>query len=166
VIDDVPVADPFRVVFWDIIMIAAGFAGASTFAADLGARWALFAFGMAAFGVVLHALAVPFLATATAKGPKTASLYKQLTLLTVVMWSAYPVVWAVGEGAGIASADQETIAYAFMDIVAKCVFGFICITGNASIEHETSTHSPVDSKSPLLESTGTSATASSPRNDS
>jgi hypothetical protein len=36
----------------------------------------------------------------------------------------------------VASANAETIAYAFFDIVAKCVFGFILVEGHAAIEDD------------------------------
>lgn len=50
--------------------------------------------------------------------------------------SAPALIWATGEGAQISSVDQETIAYAAMDITAKCVFGFILIFGHAATEAE------------------------------
>ncbi len=38
----------------------------------------------------------------------------------------------------MSSVDQETIAYAVFDIVAKCVFGLILVRGHAAVESEAS----------------------------
>ena len=123
------------VVLCDLLMIAAGFAGATS--SGYNAAWPLFAFGMAAFVPVLHALAVTFPAAARLRGPNAASLFTKLAAIMAVTWSAYPFIWATGEGSQWSSVDQETIAYAAMDITAKCVFGFVLVSGHASVEDET-----------------------------
>jgi hypothetical protein len=96
-------------------MVAAGFAGAVS--SGTNATWPLFTFGMVAFLPVIHAIAVSFAAAAKARGPVTAALYNKLAILLVVTWSAYPLIWATGEGGQVSSVDAETIAYAFFDIV-------------------------------------------------
>ena len=50
------------------------------------------------------------------------------------MWCAYPIIWATGEGSQHQSPDQETICYAVLDIVAKCVFGFVLLFSHAALE--------------------------------
>ena len=122
------------VVFCDVLMVAAGYAGVVS--TGTNAVWPLFAFGMAAFAPVIHAIAVTFNQAAAAKGPRTAALYSKLAVLLIVTWTAYPLIWATGEGAQVSSVDAETIAYAFMDITAKCVFGFILVFGHAAIVEE------------------------------
>jgi hypothetical protein len=47
-----------------------------------------------------------------------------ISLFTVALWTAYPVVWALAEGSNMISADAEVLAYAVLDILAKSVFGF------------------------------------------
>ncbi len=49
---------------------------------------------------------------------------------------ADPLIWATGEGSQNSSVDQETIAYAALDITAKCVFGFILLFGHSAVEAE------------------------------
>ncbi len=124
------------VILCDLLMIAAGFAGAVS--TGQNATWPLFVFGMVAFLPVLYALFVTFPAAAAASGPKTAALFRTLAIIMGVTWSAYPLIWATGEGSQHSSADQETIAYAAMDITAKCVFGFVLVGGHAAVaeEHE------------------------------
>jgi bacteriorhodopsin len=122
------------VVLCDLLMIAAGFAGAVS--AGQNAVWPLFTFGMVAFLPILYALLVTFPATAAARGPKTAALFRTLSLIMAVTWTAYPLIWATGEGGRVASVDQETIAYAVFDITAKVVFGAILVSGHAAVANE------------------------------
>lgn len=136
------------VVLCDLLMIAAGFAGAVS--SGYNAAWPLFAFGMAVFVPVLYALAVTFPAAARLRGPKTTSLFNKLALIMAVTWSAYPLIWATGEGAQIMSVDQETIAYAAMDITAKCIFGLVLVGGHSDVEDE-STIATTESKVELTQ---------------
>ena len=57
--------------------------------------------GMFAFVPVLHALLSTFKDAANYRGPKTAALYSKLAILMAVTWSAYPIIWAVGEGSQV-----------------------------------------------------------------
>jgi bacteriorhodopsin len=136
------------VVFCDVIMCVAGFAGVVS--SGTNAAWPLFAFGMVAFLPIIHAIAITFNQAAAAKGPRTASLYSKLAVLLVVTWTAYPIIWATGEGSQVSSVDQETIAYAFMDVVAKCVFGFILLLGHASTAEEEEKYSTTTEGSRLI----------------
>nr|1C8S_A Chain A, BACTERIORHODOPSIN ("M" STATE INTERMEDIATE) [Halobacterium salinarum] len=46
--------------------------------------------------------------------------------VTVVLWSAYPVVWLIGsEGAGIVPLNIETLLFMVLDVSAKVGFGLI-----------------------------------------
>jgi hypothetical protein len=56
---------------------------------------------MVAFVPVLHALLVTFKEAANYRGPKTAALYSKLAILMAVTWSAYPIIWAIGEGSQV-----------------------------------------------------------------
>ena len=115
-------------------MIAAGFASATTTAT--GAVWPLFVFGCVAMLPIFHALVVPWLALAKAKGPKTGALFQTLIVLLLITWTAYPIIFATGEAGRVASVDAETIAYAVFDITAKCVFGAILMHGHADVDAE------------------------------
>ena len=118
----------------DLLMIVAGYAGSVS--TGQNATWPLFTFGMVAFLPILYALFVTFPAAAALRGPKTAALFRTLAVIMAVTWSGYPLIWATGEGAQINSADQETIAYAALDITAKVVFGFVLISGHAAVADE------------------------------
>jgi bacteriorhodopsin len=113
-------------------MVAAGFAGAVSYGTN--AVWPLFCFSMAAFFPVMHSVIVTFPKYAASKSEASKALYKKLQMITVVMWMGYPLVWATCEGGRVGSVDQETIAYAALDIMAKCVFGFIMMSGHEGLE--------------------------------
>ena len=51
-----------------------------------------------------------------------------MSKLTIIFWSAYPVVWVLCEGSSTVDSDFEAFLYTFLDIVAKSVFGLL-ITG-------------------------------------
>ena len=91
---------------------------------------------MLCFFPIMHALFVTFPAAAALRGPKTAALFRNLAIIMAVTWSGYPLIWATGEGAQINSVDQETIAYAALDIAAKCVFGAVMLQGHAAVVDE------------------------------
>jgi bacteriorhodopsin len=47
----------------------------------------------------------------------------QLSLYTIMLWLIYPIIFALGEGAGRISPSAETIAYTILDIFSKAMFG-------------------------------------------
>ena len=100
-------ADIALVVLADLLMIAAGFAASVSYGTN--ATWPLFVFGMVAFVPVIYFILVNFRASAAARGPKTAQLYNNLAYFLVIIWCAYPLIWATGEGGQNSSVDQETI---------------------------------------------------------
>ena len=79
-----PFADIFYLVIADLLMIAAGFAGATS--NGLNAVWPLFCFSMVAFTPVLHALIIDFPHYAKAKSAATGALYTKLQVVTLLMW--------------------------------------------------------------------------------
>lgn len=114
-------AEIFFLIVCDLIMIAAGFAGAVS--GGLNATWPLFVFGCVAGLPIIYTLAVKFRASAAKATPEVAKTFNVLSLLTIVIWSAYPIIWGTGEGGNNMTPDAETICYAVLDIIAKCVFG-------------------------------------------
>jgi bacteriorhodopsin len=105
----------------DILMIVAGLIGALLEGQE---KWYFWGFGMLMF--------LPILSNLNAlKGPSGTTLNK-ISMLTIVGWSAYPIVWVVAEGQGRITADQEAMAYTFLDFLCKSVFGFIIISARES----------------------------------
>ena len=72
---------------------------------------------------VLYGLIITGRRTSKLRGDRVSSAYVGLSLYTVLLWTAYPVVWALAEGTNFLSVDQEILAYAVLDVAAKAVFG-------------------------------------------
>jgi len=106
----------------DIFMVLTGlFAG---FGTGDGQKWGWYAMACIAYLVIIYQLGVNGRAALQNKDQKTGALFTSLALFTLVLWTAYPIVWGVADGARIASVDQEIIAYAVLDVMAKPIFGF------------------------------------------
>jgi bacteriorhodopsin len=56
----------------------------------------------------------------------------------LVLWTLYPIVWAVGDGSYKLSVDGEIISYAVLDILAKPVLGLWLLTARAISASSTS----------------------------
>ncbi|KAH8591493.1 hypothetical protein B0O99DRAFT_598081 [Bisporella sp. PMI_857] len=106
----------------DLIMILTGLFAAFSHG---GAKWAWYAMACAAYLVVIFQLAIPGRRAVKAKGDAaTGKLFVAIGGFTLVLWTLYPIVWGIADGARKWSVDTEIIAYAVLDILAKPVFGF------------------------------------------
>jgi bacteriorhodopsin len=57
------------------------------------------------------------------RGSKHARLYNALTGYTIVVWTAYPIVWGIMAGTRGVGVDAEIITFAVLDVLAQGVFG-------------------------------------------
>lgn len=118
-------------------MILAGVVGPAFFAANFVAKWTLFILGCIWFLPILYALAVDWAGRAKATVKST---YSTIAFGTVLLWTAYPVMWVLGEGLGIVDDTKEVLLYAILDILAKAALGFILLGNHTVIEDATSGH--------------------------
>ncbi len=57
-----------------------------------------------------------------------------MALLTIVLWSLYPIVWLLGtEGFAVASSTVEVFLFLILDILAKIGFGFLLLTNREAL---------------------------------
>ncbi|PSK34265.1 Opsin-1-like protein [Elsinoe australis] len=112
----------FIAIVADIIMVLTGL-----FAAfgneESAAKWGWYAIACIAYLVVVWQLAINGRATAFGKGGKVGNFFAAIAGFTFVIWTVYPIVWGIADGARIANVDQEIIAYAILDVLAKPIFG-------------------------------------------
>jgi bacteriorhodopsin len=47
--------------------------------------------------------------------------------MTIALWTAYPIVFGLTEGANKISVDAEIIAYGVLDVAAKLGFGYLLV---------------------------------------
>lgn len=57
------------------------------------------------------------------RSPKVGSLYNQISLTLIVVWTLYPIAFAFAEGTGRISADQEVLWFGILDVIAKPIWG-------------------------------------------
>jgi bacteriorhodopsin len=115
-------ADIIVAVVADMIMIITGLFAA--FGQEKGQKWGWYIMAWVAYLVVIYQVAVGGRRNVATKGTATARFFAMIGGFTLILWTLYPVVWAVGDGARKLSVDQEIIGYAVLDVLAKVVFGF------------------------------------------
>jgi len=86
-------------------------------------KWGWYAIALVSYLVVIWHYALNGRAHAAAKGSKVSSFYTAITAYTFVIWTVYPIIWAVGSGSRKMSVNAEVITYAILDVLAKAVFG-------------------------------------------
>ncbi|KAG9234667.1 putative opsin-1 [Amylocarpus encephaloides] len=114
----------------DLIMVLVGLFAA--YGKTDGQKWGYYAMACAAYLVVVYQLVVSGRRAVSAKDNKTAKLFASIGGFTLILWTLYPIVWGVGDGARKWSVDSEIIAYAILDVLAKPVFGFWLLFTHAS----------------------------------
>merc|ERR1711964_234880 len=106
----------------DLIMVLLGLFAA--FGRPDGQKWGYYTIACIASLVIVYQLVVPGRRAVAAKSNSTAKLFASIGGFTLILWTLYPVVWGIGDGARKWSVDAEIIAYAVLDVLAKPVFGF------------------------------------------
>ncbi|KAF2192319.1 family A G protein-coupled receptor-like protein [Zopfia rhizophila CBS 207.26] len=96
-------------------------------------KWGWYAIACIAYLVVIWHLAVNGRAQAQARSPKVGQFFFAITGFTIIVWTAYPIIWGIAGGSRKMSVDGEIIAYAVLDILAKPVFGAWLLIAHAKI---------------------------------
>jgi len=115
-------ADILVAVVADVIMILTGLFAA--FAAEENSKWGWYAISCAAYLFIVYILAVGGRRAVSSKSNATSSLFAAIGGFTLILWTLYPIVWGIADGARKWSVDTEIVAYAILDVLAKPVFGF------------------------------------------
>ncbi|KAI0406415.1 hypothetical protein F4802DRAFT_95692 [Xylaria palmicola] len=110
------------IVFSDVVMILTGLFAALANGQAQG--WGWYAFACLAYLNIAYQLGYKGRYAVSAKDNKTKAFFGAISLFTLVLWTLYPIVWAVADGARVVNVDGEIIAYAVLDLLAKPVFGF------------------------------------------
>jgi len=118
----------------DLVMVLTGLFAA--FGSTDGQKWGYYAMACIAYLVIVWQLVVGGRRAVSTKDNKTAKLFAAIGGFTLVLWTLYPIVWGIGDGARKWSVDAEIIAYAVLDIMAKPVFGFWLIFAHAASRSE------------------------------
>jgi bacteriorhodopsin len=114
----------------DLIMVLLGLFGA--FSHSGGQKWGYYAIACIAYLVIIYQLVIPGRRAVLTKDSSTAKLFAAIGGFTIILWTLYPIVWGVGDGARKLTVDAEIIAYAVLDVLTKPVFGFWLLFAHAS----------------------------------
>lgn len=94
-------------------------------------KYVWFATSTIAFFVVLYILVGDLFVRARERGGDVARLFSTLSILTVVLWLCYPILWLLGtEGFAVIPLSVEVGLFAVLDVIAKVGFGFILLTSS------------------------------------
>ncbi|RDW88282.1 putative opsin-1 [Coleophoma cylindrospora] len=110
------------VVVADVIMVLLGLFAA--FGKNDAQKWGWYGMACLAYLVIVYQLVVSGRRAAMAKDNSTSKLFASIGGFTLILWTLYPIVWGIGDGARKLSVDAEIISYAVLDVLAKPVFGF------------------------------------------
>jgi bacteriorhodopsin len=113
----------------DLIMVLTGLFAA--FGSSDGQKWGYYAIACIAYLVIVWELVISGRRAASSKDGKTGQLFAAIGGFTLILWTLYPIVWGIGDGARKWSVDAEIIAYAILDVLAKPVFGFWLLFAHA-----------------------------------
>jgi len=132
----------------DVVMVLTGLFAA--YGGSAGQKWGWYTIACIAYLVIIWHLVVNGRPQATAKGGKVGKFFAAISLYTLLVWTAYPMyvtpspnrpnsilichsIWGVADGSRILSVNQEIIAYAVLDVLAKPVFGFWLLFTHAKL---------------------------------
>lgn len=122
----------FMAIVADIIMVLTGLFAA--FGSEgTPQKWGWYAIACIAYIFVVWHLALNGGANASAKGPKLRSFFVAIGGYTLLLWTAYPIVWGLADGSRKIGVDGEIIAYAILDVLAKGVFGAWLLVTHANL---------------------------------
>lgn len=106
----------------DVIMILTGLFAA--FARDEAQGWGWYAIACIAYLNVVYQVGYKGRHAISTRDNKIRAFFGAISLFTLLLWTAYPIVWGIANGAHRVNVDGEIIVYAVLDVLAKGVFGF------------------------------------------
>jgi len=114
----------------DVAMIFSGYMGSVALVPTV--KWLWFTIGIVVYIPVVIAIVRVFRQTLIDKYTDVdrIELYSKVSLLTIIVWSIYPIVWIFSVGTGGLGVSAESIIYAILDVCAKCVFSFMIVQFN------------------------------------
>jgi len=86
-------------------------------------KWGWFTIACVAYLFVIWHVALHGSRVVRAKGDKLARLFGGLAAFLFILWTIYPIVWAIAEGAHKTSVDTGIVVYAVLDVLTKVGFG-------------------------------------------
>jgi bacteriorhodopsin len=116
----------------DVFMILTGLQAGSSLTGFGKGFW--FIISTIAMVVLLYLVYTRLFAEAASRGGAVQSTFRTLALLTIVLWSLYPIVWLLGtEGFNAVGSTVEVFLFLILDFLAKIGFGFLLLTNRQAL---------------------------------
>lgn len=116
----------------DIFMILTGLLAGSRSSEFAAGFW--FIVSTVAMIVLLYLVATRLFSEAASQPGAVQQTFRTLAILTVVLWSLYPLVWLLGtEGFSAVSSGTEVFLFLILDFLAKIGFGILLLTNREAI---------------------------------
>lgn len=116
----------------DVVMILTGLLAGSRESGFGRGFW--FLVSLAAMIGLLYLVWTRLFASAANQPQSVQTIFRTLALLTVVLWSLYPIVWLLGtEGFGAVGSTTEVLLFLILDFLAKIGFGFLLLTNRQAL---------------------------------
>jgi bacteriorhodopsin len=116
----------------DVFMILTGLQAGSSISEFGRGFW--FIVSTIAMVVLLYLVYTRLFAEAASRGGAVQSTFRTLALLTIVLWSLYPIVWLLGtEGFGAVGSTVEVFLFLILDFLAKIGFGYLLLTNRQAL---------------------------------
>jgi len=125
-----PGSNIFMVVGLDVLMIVAGMIGNMCERHEI--RWVFFILGCVFFMIIVNELSQ--LMNKGAASQAAQEVYRSAARLTIVMWTFYPIAWVLAEGTDILGVNMSCLVYTILDVISKCVFGFIIVSNRGALD--------------------------------
>ena len=118
----------------DVGMIVTGFI-ATVITVSQGFRVVWWGISSGFFLALLYILVSRLSAQAATQPGDVGDLFNTLRNLTILLWTAYPIVWLIGtEGLGLIPLYWETAAFMVLDVSAKVGFGYLLLRSRGVLE--------------------------------
>ncbi|KAL7622993.1 hypothetical protein AAE478_006672 [Parahypoxylon ruwenzoriense] len=115
----------------DMVMILAGLFAA--FSRNEVQGWGWYAIACVAYLNVVYQVVYNGRRAVSTRDDQTKAFFGAISLFTLLIWTAYLIMWAVADGARRVNIDGEIIAYAVLDALAKGVFGIWLLVAHDSM---------------------------------
>jgi len=120
----------FTLISADLVMVFS--AMFSAFSHSKGSTWGWYAIACIAYLWIGYSLLFTGRSAANIRGSSVSKFYTTITVYTLIVWTIYPVIWAISERR-ILTVNREIIAFAVLDILLKGGFGIWLLVTHARV---------------------------------
>jgi bacteriorhodopsin len=116
----------------DVFMVLTGLQAGSSLTAFGKGFW--FVVSTISLIVLLYLVFTRLFAEVASRPRSVQGTFRTLALLTIILWSCYPIVWLLGgEGFGAVNSTVEVFLFLILDFLSKIGFGYLLLTNRQTL---------------------------------